>query len=128
MATEVVQVIQDLAVVLLAAALVAALFRRLGLPTMIGFILAGIVLGPYTPPFSFLIHPDILNLLAQIGIVFLFMFLGMEYPVARLRSVGLLGFAIAASESLVTFAAGFTVGMGLGLSTFNSLFLGLPSP
>jgi CPA2 family monovalent cation:H+ antiporter-2 len=125
MTTEVVQVIQDLAVVLLAGALVTALFRRLGLPPMIGFILAGIILGPYTPPFSFLIHPDILNLLAQIGIVFLFMFLGMEYPIARLRTVGFLGLAIAASESLVTFAAGFVVGIGLGLSTFNSLFLGL---
>jgi len=125
MTTEVVQVIQDLAVVLLAAALVSALFRRLGLPTMIGFILAGIVLGPYTPPGSFLIHPDILNLLAQIGIVFLFMFLGMEYPISRLRSVGFMGFLIASTESLSTFAAGFVIGTGLGLSTFNSLFLGL---
>ncbi len=46
MSVEAVQVIQDLAVVLIAAALMAALFQRLHQRPLVGYILAGIVLGP----------------------------------------------------------------------------------
>ncbi len=125
MVAEAVQVVQDLAVVLLAAVLMAALFHRLGQRPMVGYILAGVVLGPYTPPFSLLTHPDVLNLLAQIGIVFLLMALGMEFPIARLRSVGRPALVIALAESLTTFAAGYLVGAAFRLPQFDSLFLGL---
>lgn len=125
MAIEAVAVIQDLAVVLIAAALMAILFERLGQRPLVGYILVGIILGPYTPPFSFVLHPETLELLAQIGIVFLLMALGMEYPVARLRSIGRLALIIALCEALVTFAAGYLVGIAFGLSEFDSLFLGL---
>ena len=127
MTTEAIQVVQDLAVVMIAAALMAALFDRLGQRPLVGYILVGIILGPYTPPFSLLTHPEILDLLAQIGIVFLLMVLGMEYPVARLRSVGRVALAIALSESLATFATGYLAGIAFGLSNLDSLFLGLAS-
>ncbi len=125
MVSEAVQVIQDLAVVLIAAALMAALFERLHQRPLVGYIIAGIILGPYTPPFSLLTHPGILNLFAQIGIVFLLMILGMEFPVARLQSVGRPALVIALIESLATFVAGYLVGVAFHLSQFDSLFLGL---
>ena len=125
MTVEALQVIQDLAVVLLASLVMALIFRRLGLPLLVGYIIAGIILGPYTPPFSLLLHPDILDLFAQIGIVFLLLGVGLEYPVARLRAVGRPALLIALSEAAATFIAGWAVGRLLGLSEFNSLFLGL---
>ena len=125
MVDEAVQLVQDLAVVLIAAALMAALFQRLHQRPLVGYILAGIILGPYTPPFSLLTHPETLNLLAQVGIVFLLMALGMEYPIARLRAIGRAALIIALTEALATFVVGFLVGTAFGLTEYTSLFLGL---
>ena len=44
--------IQDLAIVLLAAGLAGALCKRLGLSVIVGFLAAGIIIGPHSPPFS----------------------------------------------------------------------------
>ncbi len=83
------------------------------------------IIGPYTPPFGFLLHPEIVNLLAPVGIVFLLLAVGLEYPATRFRSVGRKALVIALSEALATFLAGFLVGQALGLPKFDSLFLGL---
>jgi K+:H+ antiporter len=120
-----VQVIQDLAIVMIVALAMALLSYKLHQPLILGYVLAGMIIGPYTPPFSLLSHPDILNLFAEIGIVFLLFAVGLEYPIARLRSVGRRAIFIALAESLGTFAAGAIVGLLLGLSEFNSLFVGL---
>jgi CPA2 family monovalent cation:H+ antiporter-2 len=122
---EAVQVIQDLAIVMLAALAMALLSYKLGQPLIIGYVVAGMIIGSYTPPFSLLSHPDILNLFAEIGIVFLLFAVGLEYPVARLRSVGRTAIFVALTEALGTFAAGTIVALLLGLSEFNSLFVGL---
>ncbi|HZY70999.1 MAG TPA: cation:proton antiporter [Thermoplasmata archaeon] len=125
MAIEAVQVVQDLAIVMTTALAMAFVFHRIHQPPLIGYILAGMAIGPYTPPFSLVTHPEVLDLLAQIGIVFLLLAVGLEYPVARLRAVGRKALAIALTENLATFAAGFLVAQAFGFSRFDSLFLGL---
>ncbi|MCI4329197.1 MAG: cation:proton antiporter, partial [Thermoplasmata archaeon] len=122
---EAVQVIQDLAIVMIVALAMALLSYKLRQPLILGYVVAGMIVGPYTPPVNLLSHPDILNLFAEIGIVFLLFAVGLEYPIARLRSVGRRAIVIALAESLGTFAAGTIVALGLGLSEFNSLFVGL---
>jgi CPA2 family monovalent cation:H+ antiporter-2 len=118
-------VIQDLAVVVLVALGMALLFRWLKQPVLIGYIVAGIIIGPYTPPFSVIHYPDVLSALAEMGIVFLLFAIGLEYPIARLRAVGRQALAIALTESLATFVAGFLVGQAFGFSLYDSLFIGL---
>lgn len=125
MAVEAVQVVQDLAIVMATAFAMAFVFHRIHQPPLIGYILAGMVIGPYTPPFSLVTHPEVLDLLAQIGIVFLLLAVGLEYPVSRLRAVGRKALVIALTENLATFAAGFFVAQAFGFSRFDSLFLGL---
>jgi CPA2 family monovalent cation:H+ antiporter-2 len=125
MALEAIQVIQDLAVVLVVALGMALLSYLLRQPLVIGYILAGIIIGPYTPPFSFLTHPEVLNLFAEIGIVFLLFAIGLDFPIAKLRSVGRPAIVIAIIESLGTFLLGFLVAVALGLPRFDCLFLGL---
>ena len=125
MAIESVQVIQDLAIVMIVALAMALLSYKLHQPLIIGYVVAGMIVGPYTPPVSLLSHPDILNLFAEIGIVFLLFAVGLEYPVARLRSVGRTAIFVALVEALGTFGAGTIVGLLLGLSELNSLFVGL---
>lgn len=91
----------------------------------LGYIAAGMIIGPYTPPFSFILHPEILNLLAEIGIVLLQFVVGLEYPIAKLRSVGRKALVIAFSEAFGTFGLGFAIGQIMGLALFNSLFIAL---
>jgi monovalent cation:H+ antiporter-2, CPA2 family len=119
------QVIQDFAIIMVVASVMALISYRLKQPMVIGYIVAGIIIGPYTPPFSFILHPEILNLLAEIGIVLLLFVVGLEYPVAKLRSVGRKALVIAFSEAFGTFGLGFLVGQIMGMSLFDSLFIAL---
>ena len=50
--------IQDLAIVLLAAGVAGTLCRRLGLSVIVGYLVAGVIIGPFTPPFSFVQDVD----------------------------------------------------------------------
>ncbi len=125
MAISDVLVIEDLATVMLVALGMALLFRWIRQPLLIGYILAGMIIGPYTPPFSLIQYPDVLNALADIGIVFLLFAVGLEYPVSRLRSVGRRALVIALAEALSTFAVGFFVGQLFGLGYWDSLFVAL---
>jgi len=118
-------VVQDLAIVMLVALGLALLCRALRQPLLIGYIVAGMIIGPYTPPFSLVQYPDILSALAEIGIVFLLFAVGLEYPIGRLRSVGRTALVIALAESLSTFAAGYLLGTAFGFTTYDALFLGL---
>jgi CPA2 family monovalent cation:H+ antiporter-2 len=119
------EVIQDFAIIMVVASVMALISYRLKQPMVIGYIVAGMIIGPHTPPFSFILHPEILNLLAEIGIVLLLFVVGLEYPIAKLRSVGRKAFVIAFSEAFGTFGLGFAVGQIIGMSLFDSLFIAL---
>jgi len=125
MAIEVNQVIQDFAIIMIVASVMALISYRLKQPMLIGYIAAGMIIGPYTPPFGFVQQPEILNLLAEIGIILLLFVVGLEYPIAKLRAVGRKALIIASSEAFGTFALGYLVGQAMGLALFDSLFLAL---
>jgi CPA2 family monovalent cation:H+ antiporter-2 len=93
---------------------------------VIGYIIAGMIIGPYTPPFSLVVNLDVLNLFSEIGIILLLFVVGMEFPIEKLKSIGRKALVIALSEALGTFAAGIVIGQSvLHYSVYNSLFLGL---
>jgi CPA2 family monovalent cation:H+ antiporter-2 len=56
------QVIQDFAIVMVVASVMALVSYKLKQPMVIGYIGAGMIIGPYTPPFGFVTQPDILNI------------------------------------------------------------------
>lgn len=127
MAAEIVatEVIQDFAIIMIVAAIMALISYRLKQPLVIGYIGAGMIIGPYTPPFSLVLHTEVLNLLAEMGIVLLLFVVGLEYPIAKLRSVGRKALVIAMAEAFGVLALGFVVGQAMGLQFYDSLFLAL---
>ena len=125
MVTEAAAVIQDFAIVMVIASVMALVFYKIKQPMVIGYIAAGMLIGPYTPPFSLITHPEVVNLLAEIGIVLLLFVVGLEYPIAKLRSVGKRALIIAMVEAFGTLALGYVVGQAMGLALFDSLFLAL---
>lgn len=81
--------IQDFAVVLLIAAISGLVFRRLGMSVVVGYLLAGILVGPYTPPFALVSDLDRIQSLSQLGLVFLMFFVGLGLNLSRIKRLGL---------------------------------------
>ena len=125
-ATEIGQILQGFSVIMVGAGAMAMLSYRFKQPMVVGYIGAGMIIGPHTPPFSLVLNLDVLNLFAEIGIVLLLFVVGMEFPIEKLRKIGKKAFLIALSEAAGTFIAGYIVGQyALGFSFFDSLFLAL---
>lgn len=118
-------VVQDIAVIMVVAAVMLALTFKLRQPMVIGYIIAGILIGPYTPPFSLVQSPETLNLFAELGIIMLLFVTGTEFPVAKLRTVGRVSIVTALAESLGTLLIVFFIAQNLGFSFYDSIFLAL---
>ena len=116
--------LQDLAVVMSAAALVTVLFHRLRQPVVLGYILAGFIIGPHTPPFPLFTSQESINTLAEIGIILLMFSLGLEFSLGKLRKVGGTAVIAASLEILGMGWVGFELGRLFGWSNTDSLFLG----
>jgi CPA2 family monovalent cation:H+ antiporter-2 len=115
--------LQDLAVVMIVAGLVTILFHRFKQPVVLGYILAGFIIGPHSPPFSLITNEESINTLAEIGVILLMFSLGLEFSLRKLKRVG--GTAIIAS-SLEIFGmgwVGYELGKAFGWSNTDSLFL-----
>ncbi len=74
--------------VMLAAGLFGSLCKRIGLSVIVGYLAAGVVLGPYTPPFAFVHDLERIHTLSQLGLVFLMFSIGLELSLNKLRSLG----------------------------------------
>ena len=123
---EIGQFLLDFSIIMIVAGAMAMLSYRFKQPMVIGYIGAGMIIGPHTPPFSLIFNLDILNLFAEIGIVLLLFVVGTEFPIEKLRKIGRKAFLIALSEASGTFVAGYFVGQSiLGFPFFDSLFLAL---
>jgi CPA2 family monovalent cation:H+ antiporter-2 len=110
---------------MIAASIMAMVSYKLKQPMVIGYIIAGMIIGPFTPPFSIISNFDVLNLFAEIGVILLLFVVGMEFPIEKLRKIGKKALVIAFSEGLGTFAIGFLVCQAVNYSLADSLFLAL---
>lgn len=71
--------LQDLAVVMIVAGVVTVVFHRLKQPVVLGYIVAGVIIGPHTPPFPLIQDEGTIKTLAEIGVIFLMFSLGLEF-------------------------------------------------
>lgn len=116
--------IQDLAVIMAIAGVVTVLFHRLRQPVVLGYIAAGVIIGPYTPPFN-LIHDEVtIQTLGELGVVFLMFSLGLEFSLRKLFRVGATAFVAALSEIVLMIWIGYEIGRWFDWTVMDSLFLG----
>ncbi len=80
--------LQDLAVVMIVAGLVTVLFRHLRQPVVLGYIIAGVLIGPHTPPFPLIRDQATIHTLAELGVILLMFSLGLEFSLKKLKKVG----------------------------------------
>ena len=117
--------IQDFAVVMIVAAIMVFVTHKLKQPMVIGYILAGMLIGPFTPPFSLVHNVGTINTLAELGIIILLFVIGTEFPITKLKSVGRISMIVGIAESVGTLLVTFFVARTLGFSQFDSMFLAL---
>ncbi|AKA83526.1 potassium transporter [Pseudomonas synxantha] len=116
--------IQDLAVIMLVAGVVTILFHRLKQPVVLGYIVAGFIIGPHTPPFGLIHDEDTIKTLAELGVIFLMFCLGLEFSLRKLFKVGATAFIAAFLEIVLMIWIGYEIGRWFDWSTMDSLFLG----
>lgn len=116
--------LQDLAVVLIVAGVVTLLFHRFKQPVVLGYILAGFIIGPHTPPFSLITSEESINTLSEIGVILLMFSLGLEFSLRKLRKVGGTAVIAAFLEILVMGWIGYELGRAFRWNNTDSLFLG----
>ena len=114
--------LQDLGIVLLVAGAVGWLFHRLGLSVVVGYLLAGMIIGPYTPPFPLVEDIDRIQTLADIGLVFLLFSIGMGLSITRLRRLGFPVVLATVLIAVVLFSGWRAIGASFGLNSVESLF------
>ena len=116
--------IQDLAVIMLVAGVVTILFHRFKQPVVLGYIVAGFIIGPHTPPFGLIHDEETIRILAELGVIFLMFCLGLEFSLRKLFKVGATAFIAAFMEITLMIWIGYEIGRWFDWNTMDSLFLG----
>src|SRR5687767_10438449 len=118
-----VALLQDLAVIMIVAGLVTIVFHRLKQPVVLGYIIAGVIIGPHTPPFPLVKDQETIGTLSELGVILLMFSLGLEFSLRRLRQVG--GAALIAAGLEISLMAwlGYQIGGLFGWGTMDRIFL-----
>lgn len=115
--------VQDLAVILLSAGLAAWVFRAIGLSSVVGCILAGVLIGPHTPFFPTISDPHRIEAIAQVGLVFIMFWIGLGFSLQRLRRLGFHTLIANVIGAFLLFHFFRFIGGVMGWSPMASLFL-----
>jgi CPA2 family monovalent cation:H+ antiporter-2 len=116
--------IRDLALILMAGATTTLIFRMIKQPLVLGYIIAGFLVGPYFHFFPTVADNENIEILAEIGVIFLLFSLGLEFSFKKLMRVGGAASITAFVEIAFITVAGYFAGKWMGWSTMDSLFLG----
>lgn len=111
--TEGTHFIQDLAVIAIAAGVAGWLCRQIGLSVVVGYLLAGILIGPSTDPLSFVRDEDRIRLLSELGLVFLMFTIGLGSGLQRMRQLGVQSILATALGALCVLGLARLFGLGI---------------
>ena len=116
--------ISDLALILITAAITTLLFKKIKQPLVLGYIIAGILVGPHLSLTPTVVDTENIKTLAEIGVIFLLFSLGLEFSFRKLKRVGGSSSITAVFEILGILTLGFFLGKAMGWHEMDSLFLG----
>lgn len=122
--TEDLKLVSDLALILISAGVITIIFKLLKQPLVLGYIVAGLLVGPYLNIFPTVTSISEVEVWSEIGIIFLLFGLGLEFSFKKLFSVGSKAFVTALVGILVMVAVGILFGLIMGWELVPSAFLG----
>lgn len=122
--THLPDLIQDLGLILMAAAFVTILFKKLKQPVVLGYLIAGFLVGPHFHFFPSVKDHSSVSIWAEIGVIFMLFGLGLEFSFKKLKKIGKKASIAASFEVPFMLGSGYLTGQLLGWSGMDSLFLG----
>lgn len=118
------KLIEDLALILMVAAVTTLLFKSIRQPLVLGYIIAGLLVGPHLSLTPTVADTENVETLAEIGVIFLLFSLGLEFSFKKLMRVGGSASITAFVEIVFITTMGYLAGQWMGWSNMDSLFLG----
>ena len=132
--------VTDLAFIMIIGAIVTLAFFKIKQPLIIGYLFAGMLLGPLSPLWSWILPSgsrpsdmlegvgiltdlSALNLFSEIGVILLLFVIGIEFPYAKIKSIGRIAIGVGTIGLFTTLGAIFYVALLLGLNSMDSLFI-----
>lgn len=116
--------VTDLAVILIAAGVFTIISKALKQPLILGYIIAGFIVGPHIGFFPTVTSVESVHQWSEIGIIFLLFALGLEFSFKKLLKVGTSALIVAGCIFIGMFVLGFSIGQAIGWSAMESVFLG----
>lgn len=117
-------IVRDLAIIMAVAAVVTFSCYRLRQPLILGYLIAGILIGPFSPPFSLVSRLDVLAELADMGVILLLFGIGLHFPIRKLGRIPLRSYLIiSAIEITLMFLISYGIGWILNWPLMDCLFL-----
>ena len=117
--------VRDFATIMAVAGGALLLFRQFKLPPVLGYLVAGVIIGPYTLPNPPVENVETIGLLADLGLVLLLFGIGLEMGWQRIRGIGPTVVFIALLEFVIMLALGYQVALWLGWGSLEGIFLGV---
>ena len=132
--------VTDLAFIMIIGAIVTLAFFKIKQPLIIGYLFAGMLLGPLSPLWTWTLPPgnrpsdmlegvgiltdmSALNLFSEIGVILLLFVIGIEFPYAKIKSIGRIAIGVGTIGLFTTLGAIFYAATSLGLNSMDSLFI-----
>jgi len=132
--------VTDLAFIMIIGAIVTLAFFKIKQPLIIGYLFAGMLLGPLSPLWSWILPTggspsdmlegigiltdmSALNLFSEIGVILLLFVIGIEFPYAKIKSIGRMAIGVGTIGLITTLGAIFYAASSLGLNSMDSLFI-----
>jgi len=132
--------ITDLAIIMILASVVTLAFFKMRQPLIVGYLVAGMLIGPLSPLWGSLLPEggdisglgavgilsdiNILNIFAELGVILLLFVIGIEFPYSKIRSIGKVAIGAGTIGLFLTLGVVFYVSSIAGLNFMDSLFLG----
>ena len=121
---EEITLLKDFAIIMVVAALVTLVFRKLRQPLVLGYIIAGLIVGPYMLPLFSVDDIHNIRLLADLGLILILFSMGLEFSWSKIRHVGFSILMIGVVEIVTMISLGYALGQLFGWSEKDSIFLG----
>jgi len=118
------ELLTDFSIIIVVAALIILLFHRLRQPIVLGYLLAGILIGPYVTFFPTVENVDVIDALAELAIIMIMFSLGLSFSFSRLRSIGLVAIVTGTIVIISMVLIGYSLGLAFGWNDVDAFFLG----
>jgi CPA2 family monovalent cation:H+ antiporter-2 len=132
--------VTDLAFIMIIGAIATLAFFKIKQPLIIGYLFAGMLLGPLSPLWSWILPPgnrpsnmlegvgiltdvSALHLFSEIGVILLLFVIGIEFPYAKIKNIGRMAIGVGTVGLFVTLGAIFYAATSFGLNSMDSLFI-----